>query len=502
MIKRKKKKSLGIVLTDRYIEAVCVEAVPGGEGQVRAGRIDLPEGIIRDGRIAVPAQAAALIGKLLKQEKINLRQATVVLPDTQTVAQILDLPAEMPANMHKYIHTEIRYSPILAKRTPHSDYQLLGTDEDGKEKILIGMTTRECVENLVQCFSLAGLEILSLEMDFCALLRAVDSQVLSRQKPKHLLLAGLTGQTFTICVYVNNKLDFLQRFTIPEEPQAVRTTALGHLATLKQFYEIEKGYSFHQQWKTIVVLDVAVQEQPIWKSELNALFGDSSNFYTPSDRTAFQKAGRTVSFTGYGVALKGIESVSLPAVPELLPRFYAEHYAWKRTARLTASVAAILIVALYTGAWFFHTLHSAQGKPAESWTAGMIQLADEQKQCYAEIENLRKIQKITEDLAGRESAFSYASLLSEISLHIPGSLQMTSLEITEAGMLSLRGRALSFQSIHRFASSLEQSARIETATVEESRISPMSPRIYEYRIICRIVRTETGEPTHDSAETD
>lgn len=501
MIKRKKKKSLGIVLTDRYIEAVCVEAVPGGEPQVRAGRIGLPEGLVRDGRITVPAKTAALIGKLLKQEKISLRQATVVLPDTQTVAQILDLPAEMPANMHKYIHTEIRYSPILAKRTPHSDYRMLGADEDGKEKILIGMTTRECIENLVQCFSLAGVEILSVEMDFCALQRAIDSQVLSRQKPKHLLLAGLTGQTFTICVYVNNKLDFLQRFTIPEEPQAVQAAVVEHLATLKQFYEIEKGYSFHQQWKTLLVLDAPVREGQTWKSDLNALFGDSSDFYTPSDLTAL-KTGGTVSFTGYGAARKGIESVSSPEVPELLPRFYAEHYAWKRTARLTAAVAAILVGVLYTGAWFFHTLHSAQGKPGETWAAGMIQLADEQKQCYAEIEMLRTMQQISEDLAGRESAFSYASLLREISLHIPGSLQITSLEITESGMLSLRGRALSFQLIHQFASSLEQSARIETATVEESRISPLSPRIYEYRIICRIVRTETGEPTHDSAETD
>jgi Tfp pilus assembly protein PilN len=503
MIKRIKKKSLGIVLTDRYIEAVYAEMTAGQKPQIRCGRVLLPEGVIREGRITIPGKVAALIVKLLKQEKIPLRTATVLVPDTQTVAQILDAPAEMPSNMHKYIHTEIRYSPILAKRTPYSDFRMLGADEQGKEKILIGMTTRECIENLVQCFSAAGLEIRSLEMDFCALQRAVESQILSRQKPKHLLLAGLTGQTLTICVYLNNKLDFLQRFSIFAEPEAGKAAALEHLATIKQFYEIEKGYSFHQQWKAVTVLDTDLQERKTWSEDLAALFGDCAEFYTPSDLSkTIGRTGEPVSFAGFGAAWKEIETASSQAVPELLPRFFAEHYAWKRTTRLTAMVAAVLIFVLYAGALFFHALHSSHGRTADPAASRLIQLAEEQKRTRDEMEGLRKIRRITEDLAGRESAFSVACLLNEVGQKIPSSLQITSLEVSQEGLLTLRGRALSFQSIHQFASALEQSERIETATVEETRTSPSSAKVYEYRIACRIHRAQTGDQTDASPETN
>jgi hypothetical protein len=340
-------------------------------------------------------------------------------------------------------------------------------------------------------------------MDFCALYRAVESQILLREKPKHLLLAGLTGQTLTICVYLNNKLDFLQRYSIVAEPETGKAAALEHLAAIKQFYEIEKGYSFHQQWKAITVLDTDVQERKTWREDLTALFGASAEFYTPSDLSkTIGRSGEPVSFAGLGASWKGIENGSCQAIPELLPRFFAEHYAWKRTTRLTAMVAAILVFVLYAGALFFHTLHRADGRTSDSAASRLIELAQDQKQIRDEIDGFRKIRRITEDLAGRESAFSVSGLLTEIGEKIPCSLQITSLEVSKEGLLSLRGRALSFQSIHQFAAALEQSERIETAIVEETRTSPSSAKIYEYRIACRVKRSQTGDLTDASPEND
>jgi len=500
MIKRIKKKSLGIVLTDRYVEVVYAEKTAGQTPKIRCGRTPLPEGVIRDGKITIPGKVAALIVKLLKQEKIPLRAATVLVPDAQTVAQILDLPAEIPANMHKYIHTEIRYSPILAKRTPYSDFRKLGTDEQGKEKILIGMTTRECIDNLVQCLSLAQVEIRSLEMDFCALQRAIDSQILSGQKQKHLLLSALTGQTLTIWVYLNNKLDFLQRFTIPDKVES-RPTVLERLAATKQFYEIEKGYSFHRDWNIMTFLDIDCRNREAWAENLSSLFGAAAKFYTPADLSqTIGQSGESVSFTGFGAAWKGIENDSSQTAPELLPRFFVEHYAWKRTARLTAIAAAVLIFVLYAGTLFFHSLRPAHGQTVNPTTGQMIQLALEQEQIRREIDDLQKLRRITETLIRYESAFSPTGLLNEVTQKIPSSLQITRLEITEEGFLSLRGRALSFQTIHQFASALEQSERIEQATVEEARTSPSSSRVYDYRIVCRIRRIRPGEPTDAAAE--
>lgn len=493
MIKQKKKTSLGIVLTDRYIEAVSVETAPSRETHVRGGRMPLPVGLFRNGRFTSPAKAAVLLQKILKQEGISIRKATVLLPDSQIVAQILDLPGDLPANIHKYIHTEIRYSPILTKQTPYSDYRTLGTDDEGKEKILIGVTPQQCVENLVYTLSLAGLEILSLEMDFCALYRSVYSQVLAGQIPENLLLAGIIGQTLTICVFLNHKLDFLQRFSLAARPDAEETTTLKQLQTIKQFYEIERGCSFHQQWKILTVLDTLPRERDAWISDLHALFGEASSFYTPSDLPVHSKPEDPISFAGYGAALKGLEHAPGLPTPELLPRFFKDHYAWKRTTRITAIVAALLVLALYTGTWIFQTVCSVQGNPTATRTTRIVQLANEQKRLHREIEFLQDMQQITRDLAEQEADFSYSYMLKEIGIRIPAGLQVTWLEISLSGKISLEGRALSFDAIHQFASALAQSDQIASATVERSRVSQSSLRVYEYRILCWIRQTDKPE---------
>ena len=494
-MKRAKKTSLGIVLTDRYIEAVCLEMLPSHEMRVRGGRIDLPNGIIHEGNVISPTKAGGLIQKLLRREGILFRRATVVLPDSQILAQILELPGELPANIHKFIHTEIRYSPILTRRTPCSDYRTLGADEEGKEKILIGVTTQQCIENLVQTFSLAGVEVLSLEMDFCSLYRLFYSRLFSMQKPENLVLAGVTGKTLTICVFLQNRLDFVQRFPISIEPDAFRASMLKQLQTVKQFYEIEHGYSFHQGWKTVTVLDTVPQDGPEWVSELHALFGESADFFTPANLQAItqQECKAEVAYAGYGAALKTIEPVSGLQVPELLPRLYKEQYAWKRAARMTAVLTAGLLLVLYTGTWLFQSLYTAQGAPIGPGAGRMAALANEQRQYLQEIEALRKQRRIAEDLAGQKGGISCYGILQEIRERIPKGLQITSLEITKSGILSLRGQALGFQTIHQFASALEQSEQIETAEVAESRISSVSSRIYDYQILCQLTRSDPGK---------
>lgn len=498
MVKRKKKTSLGLVLTERCIEAVYAEKALSREVRLRGGRIDLPAGLLQNGRFTAPARAAALIQKLLRQEKIPARKATVLVPDTQTVARILDLPAELPNNMHKYIHAEVRYSPILTKQTPYSDYRTLGADNEGREKILVGVTTRQCIENLVYTLSLAGLEILSFEMDFCALHRVFYSQIFTGQKPDYLLLAGITGQTLTVCVWIRNKLDYIQRFSISDRSVAQKAAALKQLRTIRQFYEIEKGYSFHQSWKAVTVVDAVPPDIESWRSDLHALFGDGAEFFTPLDLPVACKSGGPVSFAGYGAALKTLEpACGLPS-PELLPRFFRDHYAWKRTTRMTAAVAAGVVLALYAGTALFQTLCRAESRPAEMPAAKVIGLADQQQRLQQELDALRNLQEVLDTLAQREAAISYPQLLKEIGLRIPSGLQITAMEISASGIVSLRGRALSFQAIHQFAATLEQSRLIAEAVVEQSRVNSGSSRIFDFQIRCQVRRkTPEGEVAND-----
>ena len=132
----------------------------------------------------------------------------------------------------------------------------------------------------------------------------------------------------------------------------------------------------------------------------------------------------------------------------------------------------------------------------------MILLADEENQNRSVIELLQKQHQITEDFIRQDSLFSYPSLLKEIASRIPAALQVTSLGISNEGIVSLHGKALSFQTIHEFAALLEQSQQIKTAKVNESRVSTASSRIFEYHILCQINITDTGDKPDDFSAAD
>jgi len=108
----RKKESLGIVLTAHHAQAVYLKTDEREVVKIKTGQTAFPRGEIRNGWIQNPAKTAALISKMLKNARISLRRAVVVVPDSQTAAQILDLPPEIPTNMQKFIHTETRYSPV------------------------------------------------------------------------------------------------------------------------------------------------------------------------------------------------------------------------------------------------------------------------------------------------------------------------------------------------------------------------------------------------------
>ncbi|HOQ04553.1 MAG TPA: PilN domain-containing protein [Anaerohalosphaeraceae bacterium] len=498
---QRKKESLGIVLTDTYAEAVWVEAVGSKVVRLRSGRTELPAGEVCGGWVEHPARTAGLIRKMLKAARIGLRRAVVVIPDGQTAAQILDLPAEIPSNMQKFIHTEMRFSPILVKRTAYADYCSLGADEEGKEKILAGLTTRECIRNLTETFRLAGVEIQSLQMDFCAVYRAIEAFWEEARKTKNLLTASLTGQTLTVCAYLNRKLDFVQRFSWEGGLEELSSFILEQVRTIQQFYELEKGFSFQHHWQVIVVLDERKDAFEGLQAGLESLFGDRVVLITPERRPKGieLKEDERVWPAALGAAWKGIEPAT-QLVPELLPPEVLEQYAWQRSFWKTVAAAALMLGGFYLSTWLMP--FDAQALSDSQKPLPLIQTAERQRQVKEKIDALRALQRVSEEMNRQRAAFSFSSVFEEIRRGIPPALQITTLEMERNGMMELSGRALSIQAIYQFAARLGQSSLISSAAVAESRLSAGSGRVYEYRIICRLKSFETGEEYDADAVSD
>ncbi len=496
----RKKESLGIVLTDAYIEAVWVQASGSQIVRLRSARADLLPGEVCGGWVQSPARTAARIRKMLTSARIRLREAVVVVPDGQMAAQILDLPAEIPSNMQKFIHTEMRFSPILAKRTPYADYRLLGTDDDGKGKILAALTTRECIRNLVDTFRLAGIRIQSLQTDFCAVYQAAESFCNETRAGKNLLLASLTGQTLTICIYLERKLDFVQRFSC--EGQAdIAAFLFSQIRTIQQFYELEKGISFPHHGRILVILDQKNGVQEKLASALEGLGGRTVSWIAPDwqSNSIVPKDKGLIGLAALGAAWTGIQP-SAQTMPDLLPPEVPELYAWQKSLRKTVAAAVLMIVGFYAAARLGSLNASADSlspKPLR-----LVQLAECQKQAKEELDRLRDLHQSSRRLLRQKTLYSFSAIFEEIANAVPASVQMTSLEMDRKGQIGIAGRALSLQAVHQFAAQLGQSPRISNTQITESRLGASSGRMYEFRIVCRMNPSETGEKKDAEAAAD
>lgn len=486
----RKKESLGIVLTDAYIEAVWVQASGSQIVRLRSARADLLPGEVCGGWVQSPARTAARIRKMLTSARIRLREAVVVVPDRQTAAQILDLPAEIPSNMQKFIHTEMRFSPILVKRTPYADYRLLGTDDDGKEKILAALTTRECIRNLVDTFRLAGIRIQSLQTDFCAVYQAAESFCNETRASKNLLLASLTGQTLTVCVYLERKLDFVQRFSCEGQTE-IDAFLFGQIRTIQQFYELGKGISFPHHGRILVILDQKNGIQEKLASALEGLWGRTVIWITPDwQPNSVPKDKGLIGSAALGAAWTGIQP-SAQTMPDLLPPDVPELYAWQKSLRKTVAAAVLMVAGFYAAARLGPLNASADSLSPEPLR--LVRLAECQKQAKEKLDRLRDLHQSSRRLLRQKTLYSFSAIFEEIANAVPASVQMTSLEMDRKGQIGIAGRALSLQAVHQFAAQLGQSPRISNTQITESRLSASSGRMYEFRIVCRMNPSETGE---------
>lgn len=478
-----------------------MEAVGAKAVRVRSVRAELPAGAVCGGWVQHPVRTGMLIRKMLRSAGIRGGRAVVVVPDDQTAVQILDLPAELPTNMQTFIHTEMRFSPVLVKRRAYADYRSVGADEEGKERILAALTTQECIQNLVETFRPAGVEIQSLQVDFCAVYRAVDSVFDLARKTKHFLLISLTGRTLALSVYQNRKLDFVQRFSWEGPTEGLCSFVLGQVRTVQQFYELEKGVSFHQDWTAAAVLDDDRTFAEELRTGLQAIVGKGLVWITPDERPEGVLPGSRgpVSAASLGAAWRGIDS-GADSVPDLLPAEVLERYAWRRSFWKTAVAAALMVGGLYLCTWLVP--RGAQAEPVSGRPNQLIQLAEHHKQVKAQVDYLRNLQRASEELNRRRAQYSFSEVLEEVRKCVPAAVQITALEMDLNGGMGISGRARSVQAIYEFAGRLGKSGWIASAAVTESRLDSGTSRLYAYRIVCRLKPSEVEEAADGQAVSD
>ena len=156
---------------------------------------------------------AQIIRKLYTDLKLTNRQVNVVIPDTLSYSQII----EMPILPEKELVSAVRFQadefiPMNIDET-YLDLEVLMTDQEAKKmSILIAAAPKKLVDGVFRTIQLAGLEANRLETEVCSIGRLVSEIMKSKllKEAYCVLNLGYTGSSLYFIDNTNHTIEYIK----------------------------------------------------------------------------------------------------------------------------------------------------------------------------------------------------------------------------------------------------------------------------------------------------
>jgi len=178
----RKKERIGIEITSNLLNIAQLRQQGQSYYLQAFTSINLPQGVVQDGKIQRPDQLAELIKSALMTNKIKAKQVAATILG-QTVTQVIAIPAEMNDEdlRDMVLNQEASLYLPFPREQADIDYQKLHLfiDHDGieKTKVLLVAVQKEITNSYLETFHQAGLEVNTLETTSCALTRTLKGQL-------------------------------------------------------------------------------------------------------------------------------------------------------------------------------------------------------------------------------------------------------------------------------------------------------------------------------------
>lgn len=497
------KTALGIDISEHRISIALLKKTKKDTRLLKADDIEMPKEAIIDGNIANPALVAGAIKKLLRKNRIRLRQAVISLVAKPVLNQIVELPEDIPANVGQFVKTEIKHSPVLSGKEPQFDFcRLASSGQNDLDRVFVGATDGDKIADILKVFSIAAIEPISIELPAMSAVRAIYSQKITNRYDSNVLVALLHGSIMTICVFRKDELDFVRSVDLAEymdDNDNYFACCEREIDTVIQYYDVEVD-SAEDKWEILAILENPKIEASDLEFTLQKRFGLDANVCSSdaiysSTPLAKNDNIRKCSITAVGLAMRAADIGKTDFAIDLIPAEEEEKKATKKFVLLTANLAAVMLLCIFIIAGFVRvqlgkTQEMMEKRKLDSPQDSIEQLLAKQRIVNDKIAYLTdkktKMNKIFEG----DTVFNWADVLDEIRNNVPTTLYITKMSALQGSDFIVEGNARSFKSIHIFAELLRQSDFIQSAVVAQTEKNSRINGMVAYTISCVLSDSE------------
>ncbi len=221
MFSYKKKYPFGLDISDLSLKLVQFKK-RGGRIKINTlGREDLPEGLIKNGKIIEKEKVVKKIKDLVNNPiygKISSKRVVASLPEAGTFVKFIKV-RKNHNNLDDVVETEIEKNIPYKLENIYFDWQVVN-DKDGYLYVLAGVCPMEISENYFQILSEAGLSPEALELEPIAICRSVleeEGGKSKKNKSKNYLIIDVGSSRTDVIIYSKNTILFSTEIPISGE---------------------------------------------------------------------------------------------------------------------------------------------------------------------------------------------------------------------------------------------------------------------------------------------
>ena len=165
--------SFGLDISEKFWRAVQIKKSGNKFKVVSFAELDIPEGIIKDGKFVKEKEAIELFKKLLDsaEKKISSRYTSVCLPEPKTFIKVINITYPKSKNiMAEVIEESKKHIPYPLEKI-YLDWQFV--NEKDKSKIIVGVCPKDIIDNFQSFLKKVNLMPVVLEIESMSIARSL-----------------------------------------------------------------------------------------------------------------------------------------------------------------------------------------------------------------------------------------------------------------------------------------------------------------------------------------
>ncbi len=418
----------GVVRRGNLVEWTTLRRRKGRleSGGVRQELLELPEGTDPRDPAAVAALKSAC-GKIPGRLSVGL-------PTEHALLRIADLPAAEPDEMAGMVELQVdKFSPLPTEHMVIS-HEVLERD-NGQCRVLIAAVPRNRVDEAGEPFNEAGLQVQRVDVELFGWWRLLQDHGAIAQAGRQIFLL-LDKHSTELIVTQNGQPILFRSLGGHEDVGGTDFAAEVTEETLYTFATLESEWG---------MMHVSALELWHW--------GEAPEDLTRRLREEGELEVDLRSFEDLPPLSEGIarRMARRTDALNLVPREWFEARAIRRVRRRLLAAAAAIVVLWAAVLAGLYALVNAERARRDRLEASVVRLEEPAN----EIEQLQKRVRSLEQY--RDRTYSALETLREVTVSLPGPVELTSFAYKKEDEIALRGQCPSANPIYNFIEALEQS---------------------------------------------